>query len=136
MEKKTITLTDLDGITIERTEIIATMGECLGTAIKKYDENGNLIYERYSSYVVKTHLYENGKHIATYDPSKQGSITAIRIFYDDARNSMAELVFAFGGTEIIEWTNVRQREVYEIGINGYTFVFDERPNMVFNKLVR
>lgn len=136
MDKKITTLTDLDNIIIEKTEIIGPMGESLGVAIKKYDANENLIYERYSSYVVRTHLYDNGKHIATYDPSKQGAITAIRIFYDDARNSMAELAFAFGGTETIEWTRIDHRNAYEIGINGYTLIFDERTNMSFDRIVR
>ena len=61
-----------------------------------------------------------------YSPEKHGIVTAIRLFYEKDRQSMAELVFCFGGTDIIEWTNISQREKYSKGINGYTFFFDER----------
>ncbi len=72
----------------------------------------------------------------TYEPSKDGAITAIRIFYENDRTSMAELAFAFGGTVVIEWTNVDQRNTYKKGINGYTFVFDEREKGDFNSFVK
>ena len=66
-----------------------------------------------------------------YSPEKHGIVTAIRIFYEKDRQPMAELTFCFGGTDIIEWTNVNQREKYSKGINGYTFFFDERQKNTF-----
>ena len=136
IDQKVTSFTDDYGDLFEKTELIADDDTSLGCAWRKYDSNGNLIFEKYSSYVVKTHLYENNKLVATYDPSKQGCITAIRIYNEDNAKSMAELAFAFGGTTTIDWCNIRHREVYDIGINGYTFIFDERPRMSFNKLVR
>jgi len=94
---------------------------------KEYDKNGNLIYERFSNDVVRTHLYDaQGKFILTYDPSEMGAIVAIRLFYDEYRSVMAELAFAYGSTHTTEWTDIAQRRAFQIGINGYTFIFDER----------
>ena len=136
LKSNTISFTDEYSDRFEKTELMADDDICLGTAWRRYDTNGNIIYEKYSSYVVKTHLYENNQHVTTYDPSKQGCITAIRIYNDDSNNSMAELAFAFGGTTTIDWCNTRHRDVYAIGINGYTFIFDERPRVSFDKLVK
>lgn len=61
-----------------------------------------------------------------YNPKQDGAIDAIRIFYDETFNNMAELAFAFGGSEIICWTNVKEREPYLSGISGYTIIYDER----------
>ena len=63
-----------------------------------------------------------------YDPAKHGSVTAIRIFFEDSctRNPMAELAFTFGGTCVIEWVNVTLRERFKKGINGYTLMYDTR----------
>lgn len=71
-----------------------------------------------------------------YEPSKDGAITAIRIYYMNDRTPMADLAFAFGGMATIEWTNVVQRESYKSGINGYTYVFDEREKSNFNSFVK
>jgi len=71
-----------------------------------------------------------------YIPSKDGAVTAIRIYYENDRTSMAELAFAFGGTATIEWTNVDERNIYLSGMNGYTFVFDEREKGDFQCFVR
>ena len=63
-----------------------------------------------------------------YDPAKHGSVTAIRIFFEDSctRNPMAELAFAFGGTCVIEWDTATLRARFEKGINGYTLMSDTR----------
>ena len=57
-------------------------------------------------------------------------VYAVRLYLEDGYKPMAELAFGEGGrpngkTEIIEWTNITEREKY--CINGYTFVWDERP---------
>ena len=66
----------------------------------------------------------------SYDPARDGAVVAVRIYYggDVCFTPMAELAFAFGGTVTFEWTNVNLREYYSKGINGYTFIFDERLN--------
>lgn len=74
--------------------------------------------------------------IFKYDPPKDGAITAIRIYFMHDRIPMADLAFAFGGMATIEWTNVVQRENYKSGINGYTYVFDEREKPDFNSFVK
>lgn len=51
------------------------------------------------------------------------AVNAIRIYWDGIR-IMADLKFAYGDMETIEWTNVEQRERYVI--NGYTLIYDER----------
>ena len=62
-----------------------------------------------------------------YDPGKHGAVIAIRIFYDKLKPcSMAELAFAFGGTCIIDWTNIILRERFKKGITGYTLMYDTR----------
>ncbi|WP_373261895.1 hypothetical protein [Hungatella hathewayi] len=47
---------------------------------------------------------------------------------------MAEL--AFGGTDIIVWTDPSQREPCLKGINGYTFIFNERDKCEFGEFVK
>jgi len=71
-----------------------------------------------------------------YDPTKDGVITAIRIYYGKNRTSMADLAFCFGGKVTIEWTNIAHRETYQKGINGYTFIFDEREKNNFDSFVK
>jgi hypothetical protein len=72
----------------------------------------------------------------SYEPSKNGVVTAIKIYYaDDNSTPMADLAFLFGGKETIQWTNVVQKEEYAKGINGYTFIFDERINGDFQSFV-
>lgn len=71
-----------------------------------------------------------------YNPMKHGVVTAIKIYYaDDNSTPMADLAFSFGGKETIQWTNVVQKEEYAKGINGYTFIFDERINGDFQSFV-
>ena len=87
----------------------------------------------------KRHLIKQGDvHMNgnSYDPTKNGAVTAIRIFYGEDRTPMAELAFAFGGTATIEWTNVEMRKKYIEGINGYTFFFDERDKASFLSFVK
>jgi len=71
-----------------------------------------------------------------YNPSVNGAVVAMRIFFGNDRVPMAELAFAYGGTQTIEWTNVDQRMVYSSGINGYTLIYDERDKADFQSQVR
>jgi hypothetical protein len=70
-----------------------------------------------------------------YEPSKDGAVTAIRIYYKNDRTPMADLAFAFGGMVTIEWTNPAQRDIFKIGMNGYTLIFDEREKADFISFV-
>ena len=71
-----------------------------------------------------------------YNPTIHGAVVAIRIYFMDDRNPMADLAFAFGGTVTIEWTNVTQREKYSKGITGYTLIYDLRPKDSFSAWVK
>jgi len=71
-----------------------------------------------------------------YEPTKHGAVTAIKIYYKEDRTPMADLAFCFGGKTTIEWTNVEQRNAYKKGINGYTFIFDERVKNDFDSFVK
>lgn len=73
-----------------------------------------------------------------YDPRKDGDVVAIRIFNnpENPYSPNAELAFAFGGSEVIEWTNPSQRAQYIAGINGYTFIFDERERREFKDFIK
>jgi len=72
-----------------------------------------------------------------YNPQKDGAVVAVRIFEDGGSLfPKAEMAFAFGGTEIIEWTNSEQRTPFLRGMNGYTFIFDERQKHNFNHYVK
>lgn len=63
-----------------------------------------------------------------YDPVKDGAVVAIRIY--GAESPKAVLVFAFGGSVEIEWTVITEKQKYEKGISGYTYIFDERPDAI------
>lgn len=71
-----------------------------------------------------------------YTPEKYGAVVAIRIFFENDRQPMAELAFAFGGTAIINWICPSERKKFESGINGYTLVYDERPKADFSNWVK
>ena len=73
-----------------------------------------------------------------YDPRKHGAVNAIRIFMDEEKHisPMAELVFAYGGTAVIDWVNPVQRDKYMSGINGYTLIYDERPKREFKDWIK
>lgn len=73
-----------------------------------------------------------------YDPKKDGAVVAIRIFEDTNNpwSPKAEIAFAFGGTAMIEWTCPDEREPFLAGINGYTFIFDERKKHEFKDFVK
>lgn len=64
----------------------------------------------------------------SYNPLIDGGITAIRIFEKNGGLPQAELIFAFGKRRTINWVNIEERKLYEPGINGYTFILDERIN--------
>jgi hypothetical protein len=70
-----------------------------------------------------------------YEPSKDGAVTAIRIYYKNDRIPMADLAFAYGGMVTIEWTNPIQRETFKSGMNGYTLIYDEREKADFMSFV-
>jgi len=126
LESKTIIETE-NGNRLEFTNFTPDQIKSYGKIWREYDTNGNLIHERFSTGVMKNYLYdEDNKLIEEYDPMVKGAINEIRIFYDEGHKIKAELTFAFGGTTIIDWTDVTQRGLYEIGINAYTFIFDER----------
>lgn len=63
-------------------------------------------------------------------------VLAIRIYFDEPRfgkSPRADLLMADHVVETIEWTNVKQREQFEAGINGYTLIYDERPKRSWNQ---
>lgn len=66
-------------------------------------------------------------------------VLAIRIYFDEnsatPRTPMADLLMVDHVVETIEWTNVKQREQFEEGINGYTLIYDERPKMPWAQMV-
>lgn len=72
-----------------------------------------------------------------YNPRKDGAVVAIRIFNEHGKVfPKAELAFAFGGIDTIEWTDQSQRAPYIAGINGYTFILDERERREFKDFVK
>lgn len=54
-------------------------------------------------------------------------VLAIRIYYGLNNTPMADLYMVDGVVETIQWTDVKQREEFAKGINGYTLIYDERP---------
>ena len=124
-------------------------GHSLGEVWRRLSNNGLLMAEDYSTSAKKRHLYRNGQLEFTYDPSKHGCINAIRIYtdgcinairiYTDARgHSFAQLAFANMDVEpiIIDWTSC-EKDVFAIGISGYTKIFDERfPNRTFESFLK
>lgn len=71
-----------------------------------------------------------------YNPTKHGTVVAIRIYLENGHQPMAELAFAFGGTETIHWDDIAEREKYSAGINAYTLIYDERPKREFKDWVK
>lgn len=73
-----------------------------------------------------------------YDPEKHGIVTAIRIYeeYPNSQNVKADLALYFGGLVTIDWLNPEHRERYKKGINGYTYIYDERLRPYFDEFVR
>lgn len=63
------------------------------------------------------------------------TIVAVRIYFSTYNNCtpMADLKFADGVKETIEWTNVKQRKEFLPYINGYTLFYDERSKRNFNE---
>lgn len=54
-------------------------------------------------------------------------IVAVRIYFNEYNSTpMADLKFADGVKETIEWTNIKQRKNFMPYINGYTLFYDER----------
>lgn len=70
-----------------------------------------------------------------YTPETHGVVTAIRIFLVNGHKPYANLAFAFGGTTLIEWACVAEREKYAKGINGYTLMIDDRVKYRFEQYV-
>lgn len=69
-----------------------------------------------------------------YDVNKTGVVIAVRIFFKRGSfNPYAELVFAFGGSVIVNWANTEETKQYSEGINCYTLFYDERPKRAFSE---
>lgn len=68
-----------------------------------------------------------------YNPIIHGAVRAIRIFTDweNACTPMAELIFASGVKETIQWNSLAERKKYADGITAYTIFFDERTEAKF-----
>ena len=64
--------------------------------------NGNVINETNGKHIYKGNLYRDGELVFAYDASKHGCITAIKIEFDEMRNSIATLAFAFKDVEPIK----------------------------------
>ena len=60
-------------------------------------------------------------------------VIAIRIYLDDLCTPMADLRLMDGTVTTICWTDVKSRQKFEAGINGYTLVYDERPKISWEK---
>ena len=69
-----------------------------------------------------------------YNPVIHGSVRAVRLFTDCT--PMAELAFASGVTETINWSDISERTKYAPGITAYTVFFDERTEAKFEDFVR
>ena len=54
------------------------------------------------------------------------NVIAIRIYYGLNYTPMADLRFADGVIETIQWTDVDARKEFTPYINGYTLIYDER----------
>lgn len=128
-----------DGDTLEYVKFTNPInGHSLGKVWRRLSSNGLLIAEDYSTSAHKRHLYRNGQLEFTYDPSKHGCINAIRIYMDARGHSFAQLAFANMDVEpiTIDWTSC-EKDVFAIGISGYTKIFDERfPNRTFESFLK
>lgn len=64
-----------------------------------------------------------------YDINRYGAVNAIRI-YEEEDNFFpkADLKFVSGDIITICWTSPSERDEYLPGINGYTYIFDERQS--------
>lgn len=71
-----------------------------------------------------------------YDPEIYGAVVAIHIWLKDGYQPMADLAFAFGGMETIEWDNIDKRAKYQRGINAYTIMYDDRTKLPFEAHIR
>lgn len=119
---------------------------------REYDKDDNLInivksFYRTNKYgqliSIDKYIGENETHIRCsycslnsnslkeikeiYNLSEMGEIIAIRIFLDENKNSKAELIFSIlKKTKIINWSDEDEKNVYMIGINSNTAIYDER----------
>lgn len=100
--------------------------------------NGNVINETNGTHIYKGNLYRDGELVFAYDVSKHGCITAIQIEFDEMRNSIATLAFAFEGVEPIKinWCCPTERDAFKYGINGYTVIIDKRYGRSFESYVK
>ncbi len=71
-----------------------------------------------------------------YDVNKDGAVLAIRIYFAEDRNPMADLILAYGHKKVtIDWVNTEQRAEYMPGITGYTVIYDERDKKPFSEWI-
>ena len=69
-----------------------------------------------------------------YNVQRDGAVLAVRIYFKEDRNPMADLILANNHKKVtIDWVNVDQRKEYEAGINGYTLIYDERDKRPFEE---
>lgn len=87
-------------------------------------------------YYLDDRIVHFDRKISNYDPGFNDFVEAIHIWLKDGYKPMADLAFAFGGTETIEWDNVDARAKYQCGINAYTIMYDDRTNLPFEAHVR
>lgn len=98
----------------------------------KESYNGRLANETNGSHIYKGYLYnDNGECIFEYDASKHGAVVAIRIEFDDLRQSIATLAFFNHPPVKINWCHPNERVAFKYGINGYTVIIDKRYNHDF-----
>ena len=71
-----------------------------------------------------------------YDVSRDGVISAVRIYYKNGSTPYADLALAYGSMVTIQWTSVEQRREYMSGINGYTLFYDEREKAEFDTFIK
>ena len=100
--------------------------------------NGYIINETNGTHIYKGNLYRDGELVFAYDASKHGCVTAIQINFDEMRNSIATLAFAFEGVAPIKinWCRPTERDAFKYGINDYTVIIDKRYTHSFESYVK
>lgn len=68
-----------------------------------------------------------------YNVHKDGAVVAIRIKEGEIF-PVAEIKTVSGKIFNITWTNKEERDSFAQGINGYTFIYDERQRVSFEEL--
>lgn len=74
-------------------------------------------------------LYEA---LSLYQPSVNGYIIAIRLFY--AQGTTRARIKASNGQYLIDWDEDTQRNIFVSGINKDTLFYDERQKPLFDNI--